>query len=246
MNETTKKPKGFVCYLNNHVMLKHLTDSEAGQLWKLLYRFAETGEAGESDSGMVNMLFDSMSQQMEKDFALYEKRCKANRENGKKGGLAKAANLANASERQATLSESGQYKDKYKDKDKDKHKDKDKASAGADAFAAADVLSLYNLICVSLPAVSELRDEEVRLVNQSPQVDFEAYFKRVEASAFLSGRSGRWNGCTLRWLLRPDTIAKVTSGLYDDRPKPKQSTAQHKPSYDMREIEAIDTLDWIE
>jgi len=51
VNETTKKPKGFVCYLNNHVMLKHLTDSEAGQLWKLLYRFAETGEAGESDSG---------------------------------------------------------------------------------------------------------------------------------------------------------------------------------------------------
>ena len=87
MNNTIK-PKGFVCYLNNYVLLKHLSDSEAGQLWKMLYRFALSGEQGEGDTEMVNMLFESFSAKLEEDFAQYAKRV----ENSRKSGTYKAPN----------------------------------------------------------------------------------------------------------------------------------------------------------
>ena len=249
MNNTIK-PKGFVCYLNNYVLLKHLSDSEAGQLWKMLYRFALTGEQGEGDTEMVNMLFESFSAKLEEDFAQYAKRVENSRKSGIKSGIArrkKEPKRTNVNDRSISFNETNQYKDKDKDKDKDKYKDKDKskekskekASAGADAVSADDVLTLYHSICKSLPKVSALTENDVRMICLSPEVDFREYFTRVERSDFLTGRSGRWKGCTLQWLLRPDTVAKVMNGYYDDRPK------DNGTSYDLRELDKIDPLEWI-
>ena len=113
----------------------------------------------------------------------------------------------------------------------------------ADAVAAAaDVVSLYNDICVSLPDVEAVTDSLVNRVASLGDMNYREYFERVQSSDFLSSRSGRWHGCNLDWLLRPDTVQKVRAGTYDNR-KPKP--APTKASYDIKELEKIDTLEFI-
>ena len=73
---------------------------------------------------------------------------------------------------------------------------------------------------------------------------FESYFRAVTSSDFLTGRSGKWKGCTLEWLLKPDTIAKVLGGFYEDRGLPAEPPPpKRKISYDITELEMIDPLD---
>jgi hypothetical protein len=41
--------------------------------------------------------------------------------------------------------------------------------------------------------------------------------ERVEASDFLSGRTGKWTSCNVDWLLKPANFTKVLEGNYDNR-----------------------------
>ena len=247
MTETIK-PKAFQCYLDNITVLEHLSDEEAGRLWKLLYNLAVNGERGECDDPLVSMAFDMMANKLESDFAAYERRVKASRENGRKGG----APIGNQNAvKQPKTTKTTQYKDKDKDEDKNKDENENEnedeneneKTAEADAVAAAaDVVSLYNDICVSLPDVEAVTDSLVNRVARLGDMNYREYFERVQSSDFLSSRSGRWHGCNLDWLLRPDTVQKVRAGTYDNRkPKPAPS----KASYNIEELEKIDTLEFI-
>ena len=86
MTEKTAKPKAFQCYLDNITVLEHLTDSEAGQLWKMLYHLAVHDERIDTDDPLVSMAFDMMANKLERDFAAYADRVEINRVNGKKKG----------------------------------------------------------------------------------------------------------------------------------------------------------------
>ena len=45
MNNTTEraKPKYFYCYLDNETILQHLSDEQAGSLWKMLFAYTNRG-----------------------------------------------------------------------------------------------------------------------------------------------------------------------------------------------------------
>ena len=105
------------------------------------------------------------------------------------------------------------------------------------------MISLYNSVCVSLPRVTELTERHRLLLSKLPPMDFAEYFRRVERSDFLTGRSGKWTGCSFDWLLRPDTARKVRGGMYDNRAAPESAA---RASYDIDSLERIDTLDFIE
>jgi len=42
-------------------------------------------------------------------------------------------------------------------------------------------------------------------------------FQKVEASDFLSGRSGKWNGCNFDWVLKEANMVKILEGNYDNK-----------------------------
>ena len=82
----------------------------------------------------------------------------------------------------------------------------------------------FNLICVSYQKIETLQDNEkimiLQILNQKPNYDFTELLKKVEASDYLSGRSGRWSfgkQATLSWILRQDNIKKILSGNYDNK-----------------------------
>lgn len=45
---------------------------------------------------------------------------------------------------------------------------------------------------------------------------FGRFFDSVAASDFLTGRSGKWRGCSLQWLVKPSNFAKVVENHYSN------------------------------
>jgi hypothetical protein len=42
------------------------------------------------------------------------------------------------------------------------------------------------------------------------------FFKRVEASDFLTGRTGNFHGCGFDWVIQPANRQKIIEGNYDN------------------------------
>ena len=87
-----------------------------------------------------------------------------------------------------------------------------------------DVVDLFNKTCPSLPSVKQLTDARLSALKSAKAVlgsiSFQAFFEMVEASDFLSGRSGKWSGATFDWILKKSNLVKIIEGNYDrDAPK---------------------------
>jgi len=62
-------------------------------------------------------------------------------------------------------------------------------------------------------------------------------FERIEKSDFLTGRTGKWNGCCLDWILKPSNWQKINEGNYDNRENEKQ---KKETTYDLDAFENFD------
>lgn len=125
MDGGVKKPS-FLVYYDNEVIVLRLQDEEAGKLFKSLFPYGREEIKPDFDRNpALAMAFDILSIAIDRDKEKYINRCEANRENGRKGGLAKARNgkqsLPNGKQGLANLAD----KDMDKDKDRDKDRDKD-------------------------------------------------------------------------------------------------------------------------
>ncbi len=91
----------------------------------------------------------------------------------------------------------------------DHKKEKDPVSNEPDAASRTphgEIVSLYNTICTSLPSVKEITDSRRRTLKahwrKHPSIErFRMLFEKAEASEFLSGRNGKWQGCDFDWLI---------------------------------------------
>jgi mRNA-degrading endonuclease RelE of RelBE toxin-antitoxin system len=105
---------------------------------------------------------------------------------------------------------------------------------------------LFNTICISLPQVRLLTKKRERhiktLLSTLEELGLTPidYLKKVENSDFLSGRSGKWRA-TFDWIIIPSNAVKIIEGNYSGG-KEKES----KSSYDIEELNKINTLDFIE
>ena len=96
--------------------------------------------------------------------------------------------------------------------------------------------------CPSLPkpepAASWTPLRKERLWNlQVSREEFGRICRQVEESDFLTGRSGKWTGCSLDWLLRPENWQKVREGNYSQRKVPSGDVPSEGPSFDLEEYE---------
>ena len=99
----------------------------------------------------------------------------------------------------------------------------------------------FNVICVSLPEVRLLTKVRVAHIKtllttleKSGCTPIE-FLKKIENSDFLTGRSGQWRA-TFDWIIQPSNAVKIIEGNYSGK-------AKTNSSYDIDELEKIDTLD---
>ncbi|MCF0203679.1 MAG: hypothetical protein HUK08_09970 [Bacteroidaceae bacterium] len=95
-------------------------------------------------------------------------------------------------------------------------------------YPCDEVMRLWNELCVSLPKVMRLSDNRREKVkarlrewggdDQSNMVQgARELFVRIEASDFLTGRSGKWKGASFDWIFDSrNNWIKVMEGNYDN------------------------------
>lgn len=85
------------------------------------------------------------------------------------------------------------------------------------------IAEVWNSLVKSLPkAKSWGKHRDRALVSlKKAAVDLDSEWdhvcKAVEASDFLSGRSGKWTNCNIDWVMKPANFTKVLEGNYDNR-----------------------------
>lgn len=106
----------------------------------------------------------------------------------------------------------------------------DSSSLAPESTLVDDVIQEYNRICKSLPAVKSKTDKRMkaikaRLKENGKSLDFfVGYFHRVEASDFLTNRSGKGWKANFDWLINQSNMAKVLEGNYDNSDKRQLGT----------------------
>jgi hypothetical protein len=81
----------FVLYSDIHHTVKHLTNEQAGELFKHLLAYVND-ENPKSENPLVNIAFEPIKQQLKRDLTKWEKRAERSRANGAKGGRPKKPN----------------------------------------------------------------------------------------------------------------------------------------------------------
>ena len=205
MDDEIKKPS-FLVYYDNEVVVLRLPDKEAGKLFKSLFPYGrEEIKPDFEKNPALAMAFDILSMAIDRDKEKYVKRCEKNRENGRKGGLAKAGNskqsLPNGKQGLANLAD--------KDKDRDSN------------IKYQQIADLYNETCVSFPRLTKLSDSRKKAIrarlNQYTIEDFKRLFAMAEESSFLKGQNGRDWSANFDWLIKDSNMAKVLDGNYVDK-----------------------------
>lgn len=77
----------FLTRTNLRKMIEHLTDEQAGKIYKFMLKFAETGELDEADDPMVAMVLDLVVADTNESWRRYDRRSQENAQNGKVGGI---------------------------------------------------------------------------------------------------------------------------------------------------------------
>lgn len=229
MDDEIKKPS-FLVYYDNEVVVLRLPDKEAGKLFKSLFPYGrEEIKPDFEKNPALAMAFDILSMAIDRDKEKYVKRCEKNRENGRKGGLAKAGNskqsLPNGKQGLANLADKDKDRDMDKDKDRDRDMDKDmerdKDKERDSNINYQQIADMYNEICISFPRLTKLSDSRKKAVrarlNQYAIEDFKRLFTMAEESSFLKGQNNRNWSANFDWLIKDSNMAKVLDGNYTDK-----------------------------
>lgn len=89
------------------------------------------------------------------------------------------------------------------------------------------IVDLYNQYCASLPKAKTITDKRKKTLRSRWKTykdisTYEKVFQMAQASDFLSGRNGKWTGCSFDWLITESNMIKVLEGNYENKEQPKQ------------------------
>lgn len=94
MDKDFTERKSFVVYCYWEDMLKALTDEEKGRFFMALFNYEKYGELPMNDL-KIEMAFSLVKEKLDADIVSYQVRCRANANNGKKGGRPRLNNPNN-------------------------------------------------------------------------------------------------------------------------------------------------------
>ena len=77
----------------------------------------------------------------------------------------------------------------------------------SDRLSYDEIMKDFHATCPDLPGIRALND--ARKTN--------VIFQAAQNSDFLSGRSGKWNGCSFDWLINKTNALKVLEGQYQNK-----------------------------
>ena len=122
-----KETNSIILYLDSLVAIEHLTDEQAGILFKAIFRYERDGQPFDSSDTALIALFSILCAQIDRDHKKYEERCEKNSLNARKRRQATSKNMQSH-----TIANDGMpsqanecYNDNYNDNDNDNDNDTD-------------------------------------------------------------------------------------------------------------------------
>lgn len=252
--------KSILLYLDMLPMLESLPPASCGKVVLALLRYASDGKVPKGFRGAEKMALEFIRAQIDRDTEKYRLRCESNRKNALRRVQKTAAMAGEGTPPQTMAADTDTEKDTEKEKDTvtetdiDTEKETDTETASRQPEGnrpegfPREKLEPYRQIflreCPSLPAPEEVslwppkRRALLQQAKMEPE-DFATLCRRVEESDFLTGRSGKWTGCSFDWLLQKENRKKVMQGCYDSVPRNEKRPA---PSFDLDEYEPFSGL----
>jgi len=116
---------------------------------------------------------------------------------------------------------------------KDNRVDSEKSTLESNKINYKEILEDFNHICVSLPRIKTMTDKRKRKVKSllfaleeseiwlelSSREKMQKIFQLVKESDFLTGRSGKWTGCSFDWIIETSNAIKIIEGNYSKNNK---------------------------
>ena len=211
--------KSFILYCDTLAVLDHLTDEQAGQLFKAIKSY-QSNQESELDP-IIRVAFTSFEAHFIRDDEKYQHICERNRVNGAKGGRPK--------EPKEPTGLNGNPKNLDSDNDTDSDNDINLKTTSSpkvnDQIPFQKIINLYHEMLPQLPKVEKLTTTRKgyirqRFIEDLPDLkNWENYFDYVKQSDFLMGRTQPTNGrppfrASLEWLTKPANYAKVAEENY--------------------------------
>lgn len=188
MNSKTEptKPKYFYCYLDNETILQHLSDEQAGKLWKMLFTYTNRGEKNNINDPVVSMAFDVMAQQIDRDFEKYREKCEKNR-----------ANAYKRNRPLTTANDGSQYKEKDKEKDNTYYVEQDTTSLSSEI---SEIVSYLNECAGTSykPSTKATQRHITARLNEGFMIE--------DFKAVIDSKSAEWKDTDMAKYLRPETL----------------------------------------
>lgn len=194
----------FKCFHDYRKKCEKLSDQEVGRLFRALMEYSEHGTAPEL-TGRESIAFDFIAEDIARDRAAYEQKCKVNAENGAKGGK---RTQANGSERKRDEAKSSETDKKEGIRDKTiKEIPSKEGTKKSSAFVAPTVDEV------------EARCREMGYKRTSP-VAFVSYYESV---GWKVGKNQMkdWKAALAGWEAREQQFRSVAR----DEPKRKKNAA---------------------
>ncbi len=98
------------------------------------------------------------------------------------------------------------------------------------------IVDCYNNICLSLPKVSSLTEQRKKGIRrllkcfEANNHDIVTFFNTVEASDFLTGRSGDWTA-NFDWIIKESNYIKIVEGNYVNKSQNKETSKTNHTQY---------------
>lgn len=218
--------KSFIMYENWATLIANLPEGQAGQLIKAICSM-ETGKEYKIDDPVVYAMFSMIAPKLQEDAEAYQQTV-----NKRKEAAEKKWNRAKAMQKDAhAVQKDASAMHMHGDTDTDTDTDTDKD--------IKTVVDDYNATCRSLPRAKTMSQARRRMIRARLRKysldDIHKAFEMSEASDFLTGRSGKWGGANIDWILGEANIAKILDGNYANstaRASPANKGIEHDPRND--------------
>lgn len=112
--------------------------------------------------------------------------------------------------------------------------DKEKEEANASLSAKEEFLDLWNTIAPSPCALlvgRRVTAYKTRMSQPYFRDNWRAAIERMRGSDFLQGKNNRGWKATIDWFLKPDSVAKIMEGKYDNRTNTNKKTTLTDEDY---------------
>ena len=233
-------------------LLSFLDNEKAGALFRLIVDYSSGDKTLPFDGNMtptgiqeVDLAFALIRVGLDDNLRTYNEICERRREYGRKGGLAKQANISKSKQMQANAKNSSKSKQNVANVSKSSYNDNNKEPNGSYdiiynnkkksskedsqketdvSFPPADLVVFFNSWMdegnAMIPRIKSLSEQRKKCVGarirEYGKQALSTVIRKAAASDFLNGKNGRDFIATFDWLMKPTNFPKVLEGNYDN------------------------------